>query len=138
MHLIIYGESLRFFYIVLLSLDVTRCNLRSVQYILMFILLDLSVPLPGSSLPFTLLGQWLYHNTGIFQQCSVVILILFIPLFSCFFSRSAYGYSLHILVGSWGMVNVVVVLIFVLKLMACCTYASWHGYLYLAFLMVPI
>ena len=59
MHPDIYGESFRFFYILLLRLDLTRCNLRIVWSVLRSLLLDLSVPSPGSLVPLTLQGQWL-------------------------------------------------------------------------------
>ena len=59
MHINIYGGSFLFFYIISLRLDVTQCNLRIVWFFSLFILLDLSVPPPVSSVPLALLRQCL-------------------------------------------------------------------------------
>ena len=85
MHLNIYGGLFRFFYIMLLRLDVTRCNLRIVLFVSLFMMLSLSLLTTGSSVPLTLLVQWLYHNTGIFQQSSEVVFDYFHPILQLFF-----------------------------------------------------
>ena len=82
MHLNIYGESLRFFYTILLCMDVTRCNLIIVRYIFMSLLLVLYVTPPGILVSLTFLGPWIYHNTGIFQNLLELFLIIFIKFFS--------------------------------------------------------
>ena len=59
MHPNIYGESFHFFYIMLLRLNVTRCNFRILLSILRSLLFAFSVPLLGSSMSTTFLVQWL-------------------------------------------------------------------------------
>ena len=57
-----------------------RCNLRIDLSAFRSLLLAFYVPPPVSSVPSTLLGQWIEHSTGIFQQYSEVIFDYFHPL----------------------------------------------------------
>ena len=71
-HLNIYGGSLRFLYILSLRLYVTHFNLRTVLLVFLFLLFSLYEPPTVSSVTLTLLGQWLYNNTGVFHKSSGV------------------------------------------------------------------
>ena len=84
-HTNICGWSFRFLCIILLRLDVSRCNIKIELFVSWFWLLSLSVPPPVSLVPSTLWGVWLYHNIENFQQLSGVFFIIFILLFMwCF------------------------------------------------------
>ena len=74
-HLNILVESFHFFYIMSLCLDVTHCNSITGCFVSMSLWLFLYVAPTGSSVPLTLLGQWILHSKGILQQSSVVFLI---------------------------------------------------------------
>ena len=93
----------------------------------LFILLNLPVLTPSSSVPLTLLGQWLQKNTGIPLKSSGIVFDYFHPILQLVFCCSAYGYSFHRLVGSRGMLNLVVVLFFRVEM---------NGFLYLHILVL--
>ena len=79
-HRSICGESFHFFCILLLRLDVLRCNLEIEWFVLRFQFSALSAPPLGSLGPSKLWGIWLWHN--------IIISLLFseVLLFSwCFF-----------------------------------------------------
>ena len=58
MHLNLCGESFRFFCILLLCMDMLRCNLKIDLYVLQFLLLDFSIPPLVTLVPLTLWGIW--------------------------------------------------------------------------------
>ena len=104
-----YVGSSRFSYILSLCLDVTHYNSRTVWFFLLFLLLVLYVPPPVSSVPITLLDQWLHNNTGTLQQSSGVLFDCFHPILQFFFSFSIL-FVFYKFYGLRGMINIVVVL----------------------------
>ena len=111
-HLNIFVGSSRFLYIIPLNLDVTHCNSITLWFVSLYLLSVLYVPPPGSSVLLSLLVQLVLHSTWIWQQYSGVIFdymhLMFQQVFSCLSSHC----SLQRLVGSRGMVSLVLILVF--------------------------
>ena len=71
-HRSICGESFHFFCILLLCLDVLRCNWETEWFFLQFKFSALSALPPGILGPLTLCGLWIWHNIRVFLQFSKV------------------------------------------------------------------
>ena len=74
------GESFCFFCIMLLCLDVLRCNLEIKLSVLRFPFSALSILPPGSLVPSTLWGLWIHHNIRVFLQFSEFFSDYFHPI----------------------------------------------------------
>ena len=116
MHLNICGESFRLFYIMLLRLDVSCCNLRSDLSTFWILLFVFSVPPTVILVPLTLWGLLIFNNTWIFRNFSGVVfdrvhtilqLVISLITSDCFFIDGLCP----------GMVNPVAFWIFVLEVM---------------------
>ena len=83
MHPNICVGSLRFFCILVLRLDVSHCNLRSVLSTFPFRYLVLPIPPSVSLFPFILWGLLLFYNAGISDNFLESFLVMFIQLFRC-------------------------------------------------------
>ena len=110
MHLSKYGESLRFFCILLLRLDVLHYNDKIELFVLRFQLLALSAPPPWILGPSKLWDLWPWHNIRIFPQFSKVVSDYFHPIIQLVFFLIAYYCFHHTKVVSRGMVSPAIVL----------------------------
>ena len=105
------GQTFRFFYMMLLCLNVLRCNLENEWLFLRFQFSSLSAPLPGSLGPSTLWGLWLKHNIRIPPQFSQVFSDYFNPNLQLVLFMIASDYYFHKRFVSRGMVSPAVVLV---------------------------
>ena len=105
----IWGESFQFFCILLLCLDMLRCNLEIESFVLQFQLSALSSPSSGSLGPSTLWDIWLWHNIRVFLLFYEVFSDYIHPIIQLVIFMIAYDYSFYKRVVSRGMVSPVVV-----------------------------
>ena len=101
----------------LLRLDVSRCNKKKRVIFLRFCLLDLSVLTPVILVPSTLWSQWIYHNTGMYQQFERVFFEYFHPILQLVISLIASDCFPHIWIVARGMVITVVFWVFRVEIM---------------------